>query len=82
MAEKFIAACIQNNATPDVRENIEVCLRLSKDAANAGAQFIATPEYFSGLRTERRDSNPDTGQNGLQQRGTPAAAGQQSLELD
>ena len=52
MAEKFIAACIQNNATPDVRENIEVCLRLSKDAANAGAQFIATPEYFSGLRTE------------------------------
>ena len=27
-------------------------------------------------------SDPDTGQNGLQRRGTPAAAGQQSLQVD
>jgi len=27
-------------------------------------------------------SNPDTGQHGLQQRGTPTAVGQQSLEMD
>ena len=29
-----------------------------------------------------RDSDPDSGQSGLQQRGTPKAVGQQSLELD
>lgn len=28
------------------------------------------------------DSSPDTGQNGLQQRGTPTAVGQQSLQMD
>lgn len=52
MAEKLVAACIQNNATPDVDENIETCLRLAKQAAGDGANFIATPEYFSGLETE------------------------------
>ncbi len=52
MSDKFIAACIQNNATPDVHENIDTCLRLAREAAKQGANFIATPEYFSGLRTE------------------------------
>lgn len=52
MSEKFVAACIQNNATPDVDENIETCLRLAKQASKEGAQFIATPEYFSGLETQ------------------------------
>jgi len=52
MAVKFTAACIQNNATPDVHENIDGCLRLSREAAGRGAKLIATPEYFSGLRTE------------------------------
>ena len=48
----FVAACIQNNASPDVHENIETCIALAKRAAGAGANLIATPEYFSGLRTE------------------------------
>ena len=43
---------MQNCATPDVHENIEVSVRLARDAAKMGAQLIATPEYFSGLRTE------------------------------
>ena len=52
MPKKFVAACIQNNATPDVDFNIETTLRLASDAAEAGAGLICTPEYFSGLRTE------------------------------
>ncbi len=52
MSEKFVAACIQNNATPDVDFNIATTLRLAKEAAEAGADLICTPEYFSGLRTE------------------------------
>ena len=52
MSEKFVAACVQNNATPDVHENIDTCLKLSREAAAQGADLIATPEYFSGLRTE------------------------------
>ncbi len=52
MAQKFVAACIQNNATPEIHENIEKCLELSKAASGEGADFIALPEYFSGLRTE------------------------------
>ena len=52
MSRKFFAACVQNNATPDVDFNIETALRLAQQAADAGADLICTPEYFSGLRTE------------------------------
>ncbi len=52
MAGKFVAACVQNNASPDVNENVDTCLELSRQAAREGAEFIALPEYFSGLRTE------------------------------
>ena len=52
MTNTFKAACIQNCATPDVDENIEVCSRLVREAATAGATLIATAEYFSGLTTE------------------------------
>ena len=52
MSKRFVAACIQNNATPDVDFNIETTLRLAEQAATAGADLICTPEYFSGLRTE------------------------------
>jgi deaminated glutathione amidase len=45
-------ACIQNCASPEVDYNIELCLRLTREAASAGARLIALPEYFSGLRTE------------------------------
>ena len=52
MPNKFTAACIQNNASPDIDENIEICLALAKRASSEGAQLIATPEYFSGFRTK------------------------------
>ena len=52
MSTIFKAACIQNCATPDVNENIEVCSRLVRQAAGEGATLIATAEYFSGLTTE------------------------------
>ncbi|NNE21027.1 MAG: carbon-nitrogen hydrolase family protein [Rhizobiales bacterium] len=52
MSKTFKAACIQNCATPDVGENIEVCSRLVRQAAGEGATLIATAEYFSGLTTE------------------------------
>jgi predicted amidohydrolase len=47
----FTAACIQNSATPDVHHDIGVLTRLIKEAAAAGARFIATAEYCAGLET-------------------------------
>lgn len=52
MSRKFRVACIQNCATSDVDHNIETSLRLARQAAADGAELIATPEYFSGLKTE------------------------------
>ncbi len=52
MAKTFTAACVQNNATPDVDFNIGTTLRLAEQAVRAGADLICTPEYFSGLRTQ------------------------------
>jgi predicted amidohydrolase len=40
----FKAACVQMRSTDDVRENIRDASDLIRDAARAGAQFIATPE--------------------------------------
>lgn len=47
----FKAACIQNSATPEVAENVATTLRLTREAAAAGAELICLPEYFSGLET-------------------------------
>ncbi len=52
MTQSFTIACIQNCATPDVHENIETSVRLSRKAAREGASLICTPEYFSGLKGE------------------------------
>jgi deaminated glutathione amidase len=51
MSASFKAACVQNCATPDVAHNLEVSLRLLREAVAAGAQLICLPEYFSGLET-------------------------------
>jgi predicted amidohydrolase len=40
----FKAACVQMRSTDDVHENIRDASHLIRDAARAGAQFIATPE--------------------------------------
>ncbi|MCY4547886.1 MAG: carbon-nitrogen hydrolase family protein [Defluviicoccus sp.] len=52
MPDKFVAACIQNSATPDVEHDVAHALGLARGAAEAGAGLICTPEYFCGLRTE------------------------------
>ena len=51
MSVSFKAACIQNCATPDVAHNLEVTLRLTREAAAAGADLVCLPEYFSGVET-------------------------------
>ena len=51
MSGTFRAACIQNSATPDVHADIATCLGLIDRAAEAGAEFIALPEYCVGLDT-------------------------------
>jgi hypothetical protein len=57
---------------------------------DAGDLTDPLPQHFWGSTLLQRrlatalnnGSNPDTGQNGIQQRGTPTAAGQQSLNMD
>ncbi len=52
MSKPFKAACIHCGAGPDSAENLATGLRLTREAAAAGAQLILLPEYFSGIRTE------------------------------
>ena len=52
MVQKFIAACIQNCATPDVEADIAILAKLVDTAAAKGAEFIALPEYCAGLDTK------------------------------
>jgi predicted amidohydrolase len=52
MSRRFKVACVQNTATPDVMHDVQASLTIARDAAKQGAQLIATPEYFAGLRTE------------------------------
>jgi predicted amidohydrolase len=52
MSTRFKVACIQNSATPDTMADIATCLRLIARATEAGARFIALPEYCIGLDTK------------------------------
>ncbi|MDH3376465.1 MAG: carbon-nitrogen hydrolase family protein [Gammaproteobacteria bacterium] len=45
----FTAACIQNCAGTDMAANIDDSAELIREAHAAGAEFIATPEFFSCL---------------------------------
>jgi len=47
----FKAACIQTTATPGLRHDIGVLGAMIREAAEAGAAFVATPEYCAGLDT-------------------------------
>ena len=58
MSATLKAACIQNCATPNVAENIDKTVTLTRDAAGAGASFVSLPEYFSGLETEDGKVHP------------------------
>ncbi len=48
-------AALQTVATPDVDRNLEVAARLLGEAASAGAQLVALPEYFCLMG--RRDTD-------------------------
>jgi len=50
MSDILKAACIQMNAKPDVNENLSDANVLIRQAAEEGAQFIATPENTDFMR--------------------------------
>ena len=52
MAKTFNAAFIQFSARPEIETNLKTTIRLTREAAQAGAKLITLPEYFSGVRTE------------------------------
>lgn len=52
MSHLITVACIQNNATPVLQDNLDYCSQQIRNAAKAGASFIATAEYFSGLKSD------------------------------
>jgi deaminated glutathione amidase len=58
MSQKFIAACVQNCATPDVEADLGIIGRLIDAAAARGARFIALPEYCAGLDTKDGKLHP------------------------
>ena len=49
---KFTAACVQLRSSEDIAENISSASKLIREAAKAGAQFIATPENTSLMATD------------------------------
>ena len=49
----FKVACIQNTATPDLDENVAKLSSLIRDAAAAGADFIALPEHCTLMEPRR-----------------------------
>lgn len=49
----FTAACIQLTSKGDVAENLDVATSLIKEAAGAGADFIATPEVTNLLEPNK-----------------------------
>jgi predicted amidohydrolase len=58
MVQKFIAACVQNCATPDVEADIAILAKLIDTAAARGAELIALPEYCAGLDTKNGMLHP------------------------
>ena len=58
MSGKFIAACVQNCATPDVEADVAILSKLIDNAAAKGAKFIALPEYCAGLDTKNGILHP------------------------
>ena len=59
MSQTFTAACIQIAATDVLDDNLRKADALIRQAAEAGASLIATPEYFSGLQVEGRKTIPE-----------------------
>ena len=54
MTEPFTAACIQYTAGPDPEPNLKEISRLIRQARDAGAGFIATPEVSNFIESGKR----------------------------
>ena len=52
MAGAYRLSCVQTRPKADFESALEEALRLGREAADSGAQFILFPEYCGGLRTE------------------------------
>ncbi len=52
LTKPFKAACLQFTAVAAVGPNLEKSLRMTREAADAGAELVCLPEYFSGIATE------------------------------
>ena len=63
---KFLAACIQTNAAPDIAINIERITPMVERAANKGAKLITLPECVS---TRNRNSTRRAFQHGSDRAG-------------
>src|SRR5213078_3207044 len=54
MSAGFTAACIQFTAGPDPEPNLQQVSRLIRQARDAGADFITTPEVSNFIESGRR----------------------------
>ena len=45
-------ACLQTSPQPEFQSALDLAVSLAEEAATEGAEFITTPEYCGGLRTE------------------------------
>jgi predicted amidohydrolase len=52
MSEKFRVAAVQMTSTPDLEQNLNNALRLSRDAIDEGAGLVVLPECFALLGPE------------------------------
>ena len=52
LKRKFNIACLQTSPKPDFQSALEEAIVLAEDSIEAGADFIALPEYCGGLKTE------------------------------
>ena len=52
LKRKFNIACLQTSPKPDFQSALEEAIVLAEESIEAGADFIALPEYCGGLKTE------------------------------
>ena len=52
LKRKFNIACLQTSPKPDFQSALEEAVELAEESIEAGADFIALPEYCGGLKTE------------------------------
>ena len=52
LKRKFNIACLQTSPKPDFQSALEEAIVLAEESIEAGADFIALPEYCGGMKTE------------------------------